>query len=85
MTDRILHTVEGDPGMRMFWCPGCKCAHAWNSGWTFDGNEQAPTVSPSLLVQGTIRCHLFVRVGQLVFLSDCEHEYAGKTVPMELF
>jgi hypothetical protein len=29
------------------------------------------------------RCHLFIRDGQIQFLSDCTHELAGKTVPME--
>jgi hypothetical protein len=29
------------------------------------------------------RCHLFVRDGQLVLLSDCTHELAGQTVPMQ--
>jgi hypothetical protein len=30
-------------------------------------------------------CHLFVRDGMLEFLTDCTHELAGKTVPMEPF
>lgn len=30
-------------------------------------------------------CHSFVRDGQIEFLSDCTHELAGKTVPMEAF
>lgn len=82
---RILHTVKGEPGRRLFWCPGCECAHGWNEGWTWDGNEEAPTVSPSLAIQGQVRCHLLVQAGKLVFLSDCEHALAGKTVPMEPF
>ena len=28
-------------------------------------------------------CHSFIRDGQIQFLSDCTHELAGKTVPME--
>ena len=30
-------------------------------------------------------CHIFVRNGQIQFLSDCTHELAGKTIPMEAF
>lgn len=35
--------------------------------------------------QVTKVCHLFIVDGQLQFLSDCTHELAGKTVPMEAF
>jgi hypothetical protein len=73
----------------VFWCPGCKCHHTFNVGrekrpvWTFDGNMDAPTFSPSLLYPDkTPRCHLFLRGGKLEFLSDCGHELAGKTVDL---
>lgn len=53
-----------------------------------------PTVSPSILVQygghdagidgaPPKQCHMFVRDGQIQYLSDSTHELAGKTVPME--
>lgn len=32
-----------------------------------------------------IRCHTFVRNGQIQYLGDCSHEYAGKTVEMVAF
>ena len=62
---KILHTVkQSDDGVPsrhpdfVFWCPGCKCGHAvWttkaNSGgaqWSFNGNMDRPTFSPSLLI-----------------------------------
>ena len=31
------------------------------------------------------RCHSFVRDGQIQFLTDCTHELAGKTVPLDSF
>ena len=31
------------------------------------------------------RCHSFVADGKIRFLSDCTHELAGKTVPLEPF
>ena len=43
-----LLRLEG--GLLSFHCPGCKCSHAFDSRWTFDGNMDAPTFSPSLLV-----------------------------------
>lgn len=32
-----------------FWCPGCRMLHQFGDTWTFDGNMEAPTFSPSLL------------------------------------
>jgi uncharacterized protein DUF6527 len=44
----VLRIIEG--GQLGFWCPGCECMHAVDSGWTFDGNYDKPTFSPSILV-----------------------------------
>jgi len=72
-----------------FWCPGCKGYHAYTtkhptaSGWTFNGDVDKPTFSPSLLVHGKDpekRCHLFMKGGMIQFLGDCYHELAGQTV-----
>lgn len=36
------------------WCPGCDDSHMVTvdapNGWTWDGNEAAPTIAPSILV-----------------------------------
>lgn len=77
----------------LFWCPGCDDVHMVPvtpdnpDGWSFDGNYDAPTLTPSLLTRhggrpGDRICHLFVRGGRLVFLADCTHTLAGQTVPM---
>lgn len=79
-----------------FVCPGC--ALNGSSGlhllavntdkvspaWTFDGNVEAPTVSPSILTRGGpgFVCHSFLRGGVFEFLGDCTHELAGQHVPM---
>lgn len=77
-------------GSRLFYCPGCKTHHRFNDSWTISGPEDSPTVAPSILVtydhgpEHTVdRCHVFIRNGQIEYLSDCTHELAGKTVPME--
>lgn len=78
----------------MFWCPGCLEHHVFYTNdtdpstprWSFNEDPEAPTFSPSLLnrkCDGRDRCHLFLREGQLQFLSDCTHSLAGKTVPLE--
>lgn len=125
----------------MFYCPGCRCNHYFDSRWTFNGNEECPTFHPSLhcttgwapkeriTVSDTMSipremlpdhvgdtismsdlkhalhcetreeiskivndffekqpphvCHSFVTDGKIRFLSDCTHDLADQTVPME--
>lgn len=83
--------LEGPSGtgeVFVIWCPGCKCHHTFNVGrekrpvWTFNGDMEKPTFSPSLLYVG--RCHLFLTDGRIQFLSDCAHELAGQTVDLPI-
>lgn len=72
---------------KTFYCPGCKCSHFVDYRWTITGSEDKPTVNPSILVNWNwigvpIRCHLFIRDGQIQYLSDSTHEYSGKTIDM---
>jgi hypothetical protein len=56
---RKLRTLEG--GRLAFWCPGCDQAHQIavrrdvanmeGPAWFWDGNPDAPTFSPSILVR----------------------------------
>jgi len=99
MTQAKLHKVEHSPGSGhpdfMFWCPACKCGHGvWTTNtkganWTFDGNFEAPTFSPSLLIHhgkdGKEICHVVVSAGVINYCSDCTHEFKGRSVPMEEF
>lgn len=75
--------------VRLF-CPACTTIHEatvdGSRGWTWDGNFEAPTISPSLLVtsnppKGQRVCHSFVREGKFIFLDDCTHTMAGQTIP----
>ena len=72
-----------------FHCPGCESGHAFYVGagsgprWTFDGNMERPTFSPSLVNRWDQHvCHLFLRDGRIQFLSDCTHALAGQTVDL---
>lgn len=75
-----------------FHCPGCECSHfvpvEGPHKWEWDGNLEAPTFSPSILVNGDKSCpsmplcHSFIRQGKWQYLSDCTHKLAGTTVPM---
>lgn len=92
--DRLLHRIQGEPDSYLFWCPGCKCAHRVDGRWTVADPDEKPTIRASVLHVGPkegdgsklpIRCHLFVTAGEIKFLTDCEHDLVGKTVPMEPF
>jgi hypothetical protein len=86
-----------DDSLLRWWCPGCESNHVVPvmpgepAGWFFDGNLDAPTVNPSVLVyahdrtppkKNQPRCHAFVRAGRIEFLADCEHPLSGTTVDM---
>lgn len=80
--------LRSDDGRWLFYCPGCEAHHGPTESWSFNGDHEKPTFNPSILVDGYIRdapmkCHLFVRDGQIQYLSDCTHALAGQTVPME--
>lgn len=76
-----------------FYCASCQEAHTyyivkWREGgnpvWNFNGNEVAPTFTPSLLYQQPPekRCHIFITDGIIKYLPDCGHQLAGKDVPI---
>jgi len=85
----------------MFCCPGCAEMHsnvglhmlpvnteAKKPAWTWDGNVEAPTITPSILTQSvdaegkpTI-CHSYLKAGRFEFLGDCTHSLAGQSADM---
>lgn len=88
-----LRRVQHARGVSLsFWCPGCRGAHMIKiiGGppiWAWDGNIEAPTISPSIKVTHYGRdrewiCHSFVRNGQIQFLGDCDHDLKNQTVPI---
>lgn len=95
------HTARG----YSHWCPACEEMHAFavdeafknGARWSFDGNLDAPTFSPSMNIrtgrfadpnfvdaEGDLSrvCHYFLRNGHLEFLGDCTHGMKGQTVPL---
>lgn len=87
-----------------FHCPGCNGGHAVSvrddgshPGWTWNGDIERPTFTPSILVHSGPPCgpdglalpgatdqvcHSFVTDGRIQFLSDCTHALAGQTVDL---
>ena len=83
-----------------FCCPGCGCHHriptrpipADRGGnhpkWTFNGDLDRPTLSPSIkatmrMGDKTLVCHSFVREGRIQFCGDSTHRLAGQTVELD--
>lgn len=91
------------------WCPGCNSGHeidvAGRHGvdaakwagpkWTFDGNMEMPTFTPSVNLQinpknhkhynpdvGSIVCHYNITAGKIIFHGDCTHALKGQTVDL---
>lgn len=77
-------------------CPACGFGHLFDKRWTFNGNQDKPTFTPSMLTNASFteeerkkynlfRCHSYVTDGRIRFLDDCTHEMRGKTVDLEDF
>lgn len=87
-TFRAWTTGEKSGKKLYLWCPGCDDLHgvevSGEGAWAWDGNLDAPTISPSILVTSSDptkpRCHSFVRAGRWEFLGDSTHALAGQTV-----
>ncbi|AYO80099.1 DUF6527 family protein [Sphingobium yanoikuyae] len=100
----VLRGAE-DGGL-LFFCPGCRAVHGIKAGagngprWGYNGNPDAPTFTPSVLVttgravdpnfkeepgDPPAICHSFVTDGKIQFLADSTHALAGQTVDLPLF
>lgn len=97
-----LHLREHD-GRRTYivWCPACGHAHSFDCwpgagrpdgpGWTFDGNIEQPTFTPSLRIfisrdgKEQTLCHFNLTRGKLHYCSDMSvpHSLSGQVVDME--
>jgi len=84
---QLLEVVQG--AGHAHWCPGCKDMHRIPETWEFDGNMERPSFSPSVKhgwLWGEKKeskvCHYFIKLGQIIFCSDCTHPMAGHTVPL---
>jgi hypothetical protein len=80
-----VKVIDEEPLQIWFDCPACKHKHIFDKRWTFNGDVNKPTFSPSLLCRWAENgvqkvCHSFVKDGNIQFLGDCTHELANKTV-----
>jgi hypothetical protein len=102
----IERTKEFGPNQYGITCPACAMGHMLK-GWTFNGNLERPTFTPSLLVTGQLRfptdeelerittgekvdipdgiCHSYITDGNIQYLTDCTHAFAGKTLELPTY
>lgn len=77
MRTRIA-TRDGVPCLLVFWCPGCDRAKAipfaGEHAWTWNGDRERPTLSPSILQRGkrpiTDDEHARIMAGEQVEVPD---------------
>jgi len=51
--------------------------------WTWNGDTEKPTLRPSVKTwTDDHSCHAWINDGNAIFLDDCTHELAGKTLPL---
>lgn len=105
MKAQIRNVIDGDKKYQVlvFMCPGCEFmmegaglhrlpvnANGVSPSWDWDGNLEAPTLSPSILTKyewgpqkEERRCHSYLRNGVFEFLGDCTHSLKNQHVPMK--
>lgn len=94
----VIVEVSNEPGCYTFFCEGCNMHHqVWTQTpgkpqWSFNGDLEKPTFSPSLLVrypqwdgekQVEKVCHSFIKDGLIQYLGDCTHKFANMTIPIK--
>ena len=100
LRESYFYGGEGDVAYLDALCPACGFEHSFGVDleghgrhkdkdvWTFDGDYDKPTFSPSMLSnQGEVQaghpvCHSFLRDGVWQFLGDSSHGMAGQSIPM---
>lgn len=91
--DKVYIIGDDRETLAIVHCPGCNIGHPFRVKsdnnlrplWTWNGDMQSPTFSPSMLVNQSTpeqRCHSFVENGKIRFLNDCFHELKGQTVDL---
>ena len=91
-THEVMHYNTTDHFAWYVWCPACDEPHSFDKRWTFDGNHNQPTFTPSMLVRWNAPatetepkvahvCHSFLESGVWRFLDDCTHNMKGTRQP----
>lgn len=91
MAKKVVHDLQvtgKETTVPMIFCPGCNFTHVLDDRWTFNGDYEKPTFTPSLLIKGGVRgitCHSFITDGKIKYLGDCTHDMKNQTVELKGF
>lgn len=73
----------------IYYDPGLGMAQAVLAGkWRFNDDLVRPSFDPSIVTSWTerdgtqVRSHCFISRGKIIYLEDCTHALAGKTVEL---
>lgn len=78
---------------KAFYCPACQTEHLitvkaprnyQEPVWNWNHKEELVTITPSLVFESPTgkRCHSFITLGRIHYMSDSEHELRGSAVNM---
>lgn len=74
--NQVSSTLRKVEGGFAHWCPGCEQAHILPESWTFDGNLEAPTFTPSFKHSGFLRVFVDGR-----WTGEWKRDSTGNTFP----
>lgn len=91
--DRLIFDCPACAGSVIVWGDGephpCIPFHEVNvgpGGWTFNGDLNSPTLSPSVRTRYgealAYTCHFFLRDGRIEYCGDSTHRLAGQTMDL---
>jgi len=81
---KVSKVLRRSEGRYWHFCPSCKKYHPLPDTWTFDGDLESPTFTPSFkqyLGKGEISCHYIITKGKIYFCSDSNMD-ANKIMDM---
>jgi Family of unknown function (DUF6527) len=73
---QVSAVLRRGEGRYFHWCPGCNELHALSDGWTFDGNLDRPTFTPSFKQEGFQEITV-----NGVWTGEWQRDSAGKPLP----
>jgi hypothetical protein len=84
---QVSSVLRRGVGRYLHWCPACQELHPLPDSWTFDGDLEQPTFSPSFKHSGGRSqpewcCHYTLVKGMLHFAQDCSHAFKGQVIPL---
>lgn len=101
MAKMLTFKMRGEKYHCAYYCAACKGMHFFSPEvHKYNGNDNFPTVTPSLLhtwtdrgrehelflaSKGLHRCHSFITDGKIAYCNDCTHDKAGQTFLLEDF